>query len=259
MKIYALTAFDDNYIWVLIKDGYAIVVDAGQAEPVLDFLRQQGLDLKAILITHHHHDHIGGVPKLLECYPNAQVFAHQGHGLLGASLVDEGDTITLLGEKFVVWKSAGHTDSHLSYLYYDDKWHVFCGDTLFSGGCGRVFTGTIKELFDSLTRFNTLPADTLFYPAHEYTLANLQFALAVSPPSYQHHIQQAIDHAKAKLAKSQMTVPTVLQKERQINVFLCVNDQALSEHIARLYPEYQEQLTSPLALFTILRELKNQF
>ena len=260
MQIYALRALSDNYIWVLVKDSDAIVVDAGQAQPVLDFLKQHSLALQAVLVTHHHHDHIGGIQELLQNCPNAQVFAHRHHNLQGVHFVDEGDTLDLLGQKFIVWKTAGHTDSHLSYLYQDDeRWHVFCGDTLFSGGCGRVFTSTVEALFESFVRFNHLPEQTLFYPAHEYTLANLQFALTVAPKNQQSTLEQAIQNLTKILNQGGISLPTTLQKERQINMFLQTNDPHLAKHLGEKFPQYQHNLKTPLAVFTALRELKNQF
>lgn len=259
MDIFAVRAFTDNYIWVLVRGTQAVVVDAGQAAPVVEFLQDKRLNLAAILITHHHHDHVGGVQELQKQYPQAQVFAHALHGVPAAQMVAEGDSFELLGHRFLVWQTAGHTDNHLSYLcQIDGVWRVFCGDTLFSGGCGRVFTGTIDALFDSLTRFNALPADTLFYAAHEYTLSNLRFALTLADDELKPVLQHAIADVQAQLAQGQSSLPTTLQRERQINVFLRTDDKALIANLQALYPQYRQQLTDPLSVFALLRALKNQ-
>lgn len=259
MNIYAIRTFKDNYVWTLVKDGQAIVVDPGQANPVMEFLQNKQLTLTAILITHHHQDHTGGIQELVKMYPQVQVFAHQLHGVPATQSVAEGDGFCLLDCQFQVWQTAGHTENHVSYLcQIDSVWRVFCGDTLFSGGCGRVFTGTINELFASFARFNSLPADTLFYPAHEYTLSNLRFALMVADDALKPILQQTIMDVQIQLAQGQSSLPTTLHHERQINVFLHAHDQAFSANLAKLYPQYRDQLTDPLSVFAVLRELKNQ-
>lgn len=260
MNIFAIPALMDNYIWTLVKDRHVIVIDPSEAVPVLAFLTDKGLTLSAVLITHHHHDHIGGVPELVKHYPQAQIIAHKEHGVSTTQTVKEGDSINLLGYDFGVWLTAGHTDSHLSYLcQIDGVWRVFCGDTLFSGGCGRVFTGTVEALFDSFARFNTLPADTLFYPAHEYTLSNLRFALTLADEALTPTLEQATTEVQTCLAQGRSSLPTSLDHQRQINVFLRTSDKALIDKLAKLYPEQRSQLSEPVGVFALLRELKNNF
>ncbi|MFA9485338.1 hydroxyacylglutathione hydrolase [Moraxella haemolytica] len=256
LAITALKAFSDNYIWVISQDNQAIIVDPGEATPVIKHLAQYQLNPIAILITHHHDDHIGGVSAIQDVYPDIQIIAHREHGLDGI-FVDESDRFELLGAEFTTWRTAGHTDTHLSYLCQaDDKLLVFCGDTLFSGGCGRVFTGTIKELYDSMTRFNQLPTDTLFYPAHEYTLANLRFGLSVCTDEYKDDIAHAINLTQEKLAQGQPSLPTTLEQERRINVFLHTHHDNLYDSIGK---NHSQKDHSALAVFTALRELKNNF
>lgn len=256
MTIYPIRAFADNYIWTLVVDKKAVVIDAGEAKPVIKFLKDNDLTLCGILITHHHHDHIGGVSELLCEYPTAQVIAHDEHGVPVTCAVGEGDEFELLGKPVKVWQTAGHTDTHLSYLIQDDDdLHVFCGDTLFSGGCGRVFTGTMQALFDSLNRFATLPDETLFYPAHEYTLSNLTFGLTVCGASHHAPIAQAIQDVQATLAQNKPSLPTTLAKEKQLNVFLQTDDDDLKQHLQQ-YPHAQTD--TPFLVFKSLRELKNQ-
>ena len=181
-EVIRIPAFKDNYIWLLRKGRSAVVVDPGDASPVLDVLEREGLALKAILITHHHADHQGGISALLAQYP-ADVFGPAAesitaltHPLLG------GESIRLdsIGADFKVLALPGHTLGHLAYL---SDGRLFCGDTLFGAGCGRLFEGSPAQMHDSLARLAALPGDTAVYCAHEYTETNLRFALMIEPGS----------------------------------------------------------------------------
>lgn len=256
-----IAILNDNYVWLIIKEGQAIAIDVGDEVPVLDYLKQHELTLSAIFITHHHHDHIGGVANLKQAYPNATIYAHPSHltalNITPDVACDEGSGFEVLGVAVQVWHTAGHTDTHLSYVCkIDDKTHVFCGDTLFSGGCGRVFTGTTEQLFDSMKRFAKLPEETLFYPTHEYTLSNLTFALSVCADKYKEEIIHHQHQVKDKLANQIPSLPTTLKVEKSINVFLQTDDKDMVANIKKNYP-----LTSDdeLSVFTALRELKNGF
>lgn len=261
MNIIPIPILDDNYVWLIIKDNNAIAVDIGDDKPVLDYLGQHNLNLSAILITHHHDDHIGGVANAKSAHPNAKIYAHRLHlnpiGMNPDVVCDENDEFEILGLRFCVWRTAGHTDTHLSYLCdMDDKTHVFCGDTLFSGGCGRVFTGTIDELFASMERFDALPDDTLFYPTHEYTLSNLNFGLSVCDEMTKKQIlahKQNVDNA---LKKNKASLPTSLKQERLINVFLQTDSKEMINNIKQIYPLKDDD---ELSVFSALRELKNGF
>lgn len=266
IRIAPISAFDDNYIWLIIheKNNEVIAIDVGDDTPVVNFLQQNNLNLSAIWITHHHNDHTGGVANLLKTYPNAHVFAHKNHGLESQipsdnlTLIDENDELSAWQYSAKVWQTFGHTDSHLSFvLNLDEKLHVFCGDTLFCGGCGRVFTGTIEQLFDSFHRLNALPTDTLFYPAHEYTLSNLKFAESLEPDDK--NIVQIIQQCQTLRQKNQPTLPTTLAQERLINPFIkAVNDVPVS-----LIDGVKKQMDladiQNLTLFSALRLLKNSF
>lgn len=266
IRILPVSAFSDNYIWLLIneKTQEVIAIDVGDEMPVVNFLQQNKLNLSAIWITHHHDDHTAGVANLLKSYPNAHVFAHKNHGLNSQiasenlTWIDENDDLSAWQYSAKVWRTFGHTDSHLSFLLnMDEKLHVFCGDTLFCGGCGRVFTGTIEQLFTSFQRFNALPDDTLFYPAHEYTLSNLKFAQSLEPDD--NNIQAFIKHCETLRNQQKPTLPTTLAQERLINPFVkTVNDlpNSLIEGIKK-----QTDLADikPLTLFSALRQLKNNF
>lgn len=260
-QIKPLPIFNDNYVWIVIKNNDAIVIDIGDDKPVLDYLTKNNLNLSAILITHHHDDHIGGVASIKLHYPNTKIYAHKQHlshiGITPDISCDDNSHFELLGLQFKVWRTAGHTDTHLSYLCdINNITHVFCGDTLFSGGCGRVFTGTMMQLFDSIERFNKLPDDTLFFPAHEYTLSNLLFGLSVCADSNKDTMLAYKADIENKLKNNTPSLPTTLKNERLINIFLQTDNQEMIANIRQIYP-----LTSDdkLSVFSALRELKNNF
>lgn len=252
-----IKAFTDNYIWALVNDTnkQAIVVDPGQAQPVARYLEEYGLELMAIWITHHHHDHIGGVAELREIYPMTHVVAGAEHNVNPDQVVKEGSTVNVWEYSAQVWAVPGHTEHHLAYIFEKDNVkQVFCGDTLFSGGCGRVFTGTIEQLFESFKRFNKLPEETLFYPAHEYTANNLKFGLSIEPNNQV--MQQTLSQVEALTAACKASLPVTLAHERQVNVFL----RTMEENVIRGVSVHHElPNTKPLTVFSTLRALKDNF
>ena len=255
--IHPIKAFSDNYIWTLINDAnkQAIVVDPGQAEPVIDYLKEYGLDLTAIWITHHHHDHIGGVAELREHFPMTHVVAHSEHGVKPDQTIKEGSSVSAWGASAQIWDVAGHTASHMAYvLDIDSQKHVFCGDTLFSAGCGRVFSGTIEQLFNSFKRLNTLPKETLLYPAHEYTANNLRFGLSIEPDNIA--MQAALEVAMEQTANNHATLPVTLDHERKVNVFLRASEPEVIEGVKAKVSLPDEK---PLTVFAALRELKDNY
>ena len=250
--IIRIPAFKDNYIWLLRKGAAAVVVDPGDAGPVLDVLDRQGLALTAILITHHHADHQGGVAGLLARYP-VPVFgpAHESITALSRPLRG-GETIALpgLGVEFAVIAVPGHTLGHLAY---HGTGALFCGDTLFGAGCGRVFEGTMAQMLASLERLAALPAATAVYCAHEYTLANLRFALAVDPGNPL--LQQRAAEVAALRAEGRASVPSTLAQEVATNPFLRCQEPAL----VAAAQSRGASANDSLAVFTALREWKNVF
>ncbi len=258
LTIQPIKAFNDNYIWAIInpQTQQVVVVDSGQAQPVIDFINATGLELIEIWITHKHHDHTGGVASLQQAYPQLKVIAHQAHGVAQDMKVGESDSsFQLWGNQVTIWHIAGHTEHHLAYLLnIDGRYHVFCGDTLFSAGCGRVFTGDMQAMFNSLQRLAGLADDTLFYPAHEYTLSNLKFGLYIEPNNpamqrRQQEVQQLGEMGKASL-------PSSLSQEKQTNVFLRVTDTQVVQSVADKTPLANTQAVS---IFTALRQLKDNF
>ena len=250
-----LPAFDDNYIWVLRhpEARSVAVVDPGDDEPVLDWLEQQDLGLAAILVTHHHGDHTGGVRGLLEVFPGTAVFGPARKRIPGMTNPSkEGDLVALecLDSPLRVLDVPGHTAGHIAY-YGDGA--LFCGDTLFAAGCGRVFGGTLEDLHASLQRIAGLPPETLVYCAHEYTLANLGFARWVEPDSPAIREREATDRRHREAG--QPTVPSTLALELATNPFLRTGEPAV-----RLAAEKyaNRPLESTAAIFAAIRTWKDK-
>lgn len=255
LKVHAINAFQDNYIWLIEAEhsSQVLIVDPGDATPVINALKERGLTPAAILITHHHHDHVGGIAALLSQF-NAPVYGpvsenipHRTHP------VAEGDTIDL-GEGFpsiTVLDTPGHTAGHICY-FTENK--LFCGDTMFAAGCGRLLGGTAEDLFASLQRLKQLPAETEIYCAHEYTQANLRFAAAVD--SSNPDLKARIEQVSRLRAAEHATVPSLMVDELATNPFLR-SDQAAIKKAAELHAG--RPLETSQAVFTCLRSWKDNF
>ncbi|QEI05313.1 hydroxyacylglutathione hydrolase [Pigmentiphaga aceris] len=255
--IEALPAFEDNYIWLVHAGGNAVVIDPGQAAPVRARLAAAGLRLRAILLTHHHNDHVGGVAELV-AETGARVYGPATETLPHCDVpLRGGDQVTLaeVGLDLRVIDVPGHTAGHIAYAgYAHSKPVVFCGDTLFSGGCGRLFEGTPAQMHASLASLAALPPATLVYAAHEYTLSNLRWARAVDPDNLALAGWQKA--AETLRARGQPTLPAALGVELAINPFL-------RTHIAGIQAAASSHAGHPLqdeiAVFAALREWKNSF
>jgi hydroxyacylglutathione hydrolase len=253
IRIEAISAFDDNYIWLLSAGGKACaVVDPGDADPVLEVLEQRGLDLACILLTHHHYDHTGGVSELLERY-SAVVFGPADDRIpFGHHVCREGDEIQLPGLeiKFQVMEVPAHTRSHIAF--YSDR-ALLCGDTLFSLGCGRFFEGTATDMQGSLDKLAALPTETKVYCAHEYTQANCVFALAVEPENSALKAR-AIEIDQLRAA-GKITLPSRLGDELACNPFLRTRENGVVEAARKIDPE----TTPGIATMAVIRAWKDRF
>lgn len=251
-NVIRIPAFNDNYIWLLRNGTAAVVVDPGDARPVIDVLEREGLSLAAILITHHHADHQGGVARLLARCP-CPVFGPAAESITGLTQPLRGGEmirIDALDAEFRVLPVPGHTLGHIAYY---GAGCVFCGDTLFGAGCGRLFEGTPAQMLDSLERLAALPDETAVYCAHEYTEANLRFALAVEAGN--RRLQARVDEVAVTRAKGLSTVPSTIALEKATNPFLRCSEPEVVASARHKAPA----ASGSLQVFTALREWKNSY
>jgi hydroxyacylglutathione hydrolase len=259
MKLIALPAFSDNYLWLWQQDQMAVAVDPGDAAPVLQALADQGLTLAAILVTHHHADHVGGVREL-HLATGAQVFGPALEEVPAPfKPVMHGDRLDLLGQTVQVLGVPGHTAGHIAYFLPNAQPNpvLFCGDTLFSGGCGRIFEGTPTQMLASLDRLAALPSNTQVCCAHEYTQSNLRFALAVEPSNTV--LQTYMAQCQQLRAQGTPTLPAQLGNELQINPFLRARLTPVRQAVAQHAGLSALEQTDDVAVFAALREWKNDF
>jgi hydroxyacylglutathione hydrolase len=255
-----LPAFDDNYLWLLDNGREAIVVDPGDAAPVSAALDARGLTLAGILLTHHHGDHVGGV-NALRARLQGPIYAPAGEKMPEpVERLSGGDSVELLGLHFTVMAVPGHTAGHIAYFAADVPAQaplLFCGDTLFSAGCGRLFEGTPSQMHTSLQSLAALPADTRVCCAHEYTLSNLRFAREVDPANAA--LAAYADWCDAERAAGRPTLPARMGTETQINPFLRCSEPALRAAARRHAPLQLSAEPSAVDVFATLREWKNGF
>ena len=256
MKLLPLPAFQDNYLWLLQDGQRALVVDPGDAEPVLAGLRQAAARLDAILVTHHPGAHTGGV-QALRAATSAVVFGPASESIPSPfEPVCGGDTVTALGLPWQVIDVPGHTAGHVAYYSpdVDGTPLLFCGDTLFSGGCGRLFEGTPAQMLASLDRLAALPGATRVCCAHEYTLSNLRFARAVEPGNEK--LIHYLSHCEALRSQHQPTLPSTIGQEQQINPFLRTRE----PEVVRAAQAFNgADPGDEAAVFAAIRQWKNEF
>jgi hydroxyacylglutathione hydrolase len=252
LEIVPVKAFKDNYIWTLRDGKCAAVVDPGDARPVIEYLTREKLDLVAILATHHHADHVGGIPALLE-RGRVPVYGPRGEPIETLTrAVGEGDTVTIpeLGVSFAVLDIPGHTRAHIAYYGAEC---LFCGDTLFACGCGRVFEGTPEQMYASLEKLRALPDSTKVYCGHEYTLANIGFARDVEPGNQALDAREARDRGLREAGKP--TLPTTLGEEKATNPFLRCLEPAVVESANKYLGA---RAADPVRVFAAIRDWKNR-
>ena len=253
----AIPAFNDNYIWALsthAQPDAVIVVDPGDAAPVLEWLQREQRSLHAILITHHHNDHTGGVAEL-SAYADVPVYGPHNSPFKGITHpLAAGDTLELLGQQLNIQAVPAHTRDHISYFQPAGTAQLFCGDTLFLAGCGRLFEGSAKEMLSAMQYFSSLPDTTEVYCTHEYSLANLAFAASVEPENTD--IRRVHQHCHELRSQGLPTLPSTIAQEKLINPFMRtqVNTVVLAaEHFCGA------ALRSEVEVLAALREWKNQF
>jgi hydroxyacylglutathione hydrolase len=253
ISVYPVRAFQDNYVWTLQRGGNAAVVDPGDAKPVLAYLKAQKLKLTAILNTHHHADHVGGNAELLEHYAVPVYGPYDERIPTVTHRVREGDRFTLaeFGVEFQVFEIPAHTRTHIAFY---GSGMVYCGDTLFACGCGRLFEGTPAQMHSSLAKLAQLPAATRVYCGHEYTLANIKFARAVEAGNAE--LAQWEAAAGALRARDEPTVPSTLAQEMRANPFMRCAEPAVAAAAAK---HAGKPLTDAVSVLGALREWKNNF
>lgn len=257
MNLIPLPAFTDNYVWLLHDAREALAVDPGDAAPVFEALRSRGLRLAAILVTHHHPDHTGGVAALREA-TGATVYGPASENIPAPFVpLAEGAEVSALGLSFRVLDVPGHTAGHIAYYCADFEGRplVFCGDTLFSGGCGRLFEGTPAQMHRSLGKLAALPGQTRVCCTHEYTLSNLRFARVVEPGNAELAAYAA--RCEEKRSRGEPTLPSSITLEKQINPFLRTREQPVIEAAAAHDAATATQ--DEVSVFATLRQWKNDF
>ena len=255
LKIIPLPAFTDNYIWAIVYGNSCVVVDPGDSSPVFDFLESNNLDLECILITHHHFDHTGGMLALAKKY-DCPVYGPSGDHIEGlTSKVSEDDEITIFNFKFKIFETPGHTLDHIAYFHSSDKGsYLFCGDTLFSGGCGRLFEGTAEDMFSSLNKFISLPDETLVFCAHEYTQNNLKFALTINPSN--HDLIKYSKKVNELRSNSEITLPSNIGLEKKINPFFLLNDKEILKNSEQFI---SGKISNSVESLAAIRSMKDSF
>jgi hydroxyacylglutathione hydrolase len=251
ITIRPIPAFNDNYIWHIQSGDQHWVVDPGDADPVFQALGHN--KLTGILLTHHHFDHTGGVTALVQAY-ECPVYGPATIAQVTHPLTD-GDQLSLMDHRWEVLAVPGHTLDHIALvLHADDGPHLFCGDTLFAAGCGRLFEGTPQQMFDSLSRLASLPAETRVYCAHEYTLSNLKFALAAEPGNPEIEARMAL--VKQMRAENRPTLPSTIATELATNPFLRTPSPVIRTQVGRhgTSPD-----ATPVEIFATLRHWKDVF
>ena len=252
LSVEPIKAYIDNYIWLVSTNEGSIVVDPGESKEILNLIDSNKIDLKGVLITHHHYDHTNGLLDLTNKM-NLEVYGPKKIEGIN-NIVKESDKFSLIGIDFEVIEIPGHTLDHLAFYSSNNKDPIlFCGDTLFAGGCGRVFEGTFEQMFKSLKKISNYPKETKIYCGHEYTLSNLKFALEVDENNKQ--LKDEYINVKKLISSDIPSLPTNLNKELKVNPFLRCNEINIKNKVTDKFDIIDDELE----IFTALRKWKDNF
>ena len=252
LSVEPIKAYTDNYIWLVSTNEGSIVVDPGESKEILNLIDSNKIDLKGVLITHHHYDHTNGLLDLTNKM-NLEVYGPKKIEGIN-NIVNESDKFSLIGLDFEVIEIPGHTLDHLAFYSSNNKDPVlFCGDTLFAGGCGRVFEGTFEQMFMSLKKISKYPKETKVFCGHEYTLSNLKFALEVDKDNKD--LMNEFNNIEKLISSDIPSLPTNLNKELKLNPFLRCHDIDIKNKVIEKFDIIDDELQ----IFTALRKCKDNF
>ena len=253
INIEPIKAFNDNYIWLVTTNEGSIVIDPGEATKTINYLKENSLNLKGILITHHHFDHTGGIEDMLK-FKNVDVYGPVNNISSINKKLRDGDLFSLIGIDFKIIEIPGHTLDHIAFFSENNGNPVlFCGDTLFSSGCGRVFEGTFEQMHQSVLKLKSLPANTKIYSGHEYTQSNLKFAMEVEPLNQK--LISRYNDVQDLLNKGIPTLPTTLELELKVNPFLRCQAREVQNSVVKQFNTSNHENE----IFKALRQWKDNF
>ena len=253
INIEPIKAFNDNYIWLATTNEGSIVIDPGEAHKTIKYLKENDLNLDAILITHHHFDHTGGIEDMLK-FRNVNVYGPVNNIPSINKQLRDGDLFSVIGIDFKIIEIPGHTLDHIAFFSENNGNPVlFCGDTLFSSGCGRVFEGTFEQMHESILKLKSLPANTKIYSGHEYTQSNLKFAMEVEPLNQK--LISRYNDVQDLLNKGIPTLPTTLELELEVNPFLRCHAREVQNSVVKQFNTSNHENE----IFKALRQWKDNF
>tara|TARA_B100001115_G_C15756012_1_gene370017 strand:+ start:132 stop:896 length:765 start_codon:yes stop_codon:yes gene_type:complete len=253
LSVEPINAYDDNYIWLITTNEGSIVVDPGESKKIIELIENDTINLRGVLITHHHYDHTNGLLDIIE-KKDVEVYGPTNNIQGINNRVRELDKFNLIGINFEVIEIPGHTLDHIAFYSFNNGEPIlFCGDTLFAGGCGRVFEGTYEQMFQSLNKISNYPKETKVYCGHEYTLSNLKFALEVDPNN--DYLKNEFKNVENLILSKIPSLPTSLEKELKLNPFLRCNHNVIKNKIIKKF----DMIDNELEIFTALRKWKDNF